>query len=129
MTRITTIPAQIMSVVRCAVLAELGDAAAEIEQSSIGCGMEDRPEDFSELLDEFDTVRALLEEVGWGHDKRAIDAAKHRRPLLAALDGRLGIDRYFVEDPSTSLTSRVPVEQDISGMESFLAAAGLRGVQ
>jgi hypothetical protein len=47
MNRITAIPAQIMGVVRCAVLAELGDAAAEIEQSSVGCEMEDRPEDFS----------------------------------------------------------------------------------
>jgi hypothetical protein len=126
MTRIP-IPAQIMSVVRCAVLAELGNAAAEIEQSSVGCNMENRPEDFGALLEEFDTVRALLEEVGWGNTERTIDVEQHRRPLKAALESRLGLDRYFVADPATSPASREATERGIDGIEGFLSGAGLNG--
>jgi hypothetical protein len=96
MTRIT-IPAQIMSVVRCAVLAELGNPAAEIEQSSVGCNMENHPEDFGALLNEFDTVRALLDAVGWSNTERSIDVEKHRRPLLSALESWLRNDRYFAK--------------------------------
>ena len=122
-----TIPAQIMSVVRCAVLAEMGNAAAEIEQSSVGCNMEDRPGDFGALLEEFDAVRALLDAVGWSNVERAIDVEKHRRPLTQALESRLGNDRYFAEDPATSPASREETEQDIAGVEGVLAAAGLKG--
>lgn len=129
MTRTITIPAQIMSIVRCAVLAELGNAAAEIEQSSVGCQMEDRPEDFGALLEKFDAVRALLEEVGWSNTERAIDVEKHRPPLVSALESRLGLDRYFVADPATSPASREATERDIDGIEGFLSAAGLNGGQ
>jgi hypothetical protein len=123
----TTIPAEIIGVVRCAVLAELGNAAAEIEQSSVGCEMEDRPEDFRDLLDGFDTVRVLLDAVGWGDTERVIDVEKYRRPLKVALEGRLRNDRYFAEDPATSPASREATERGIDGIEGFLSAAGLKG--
>lgn len=118
-----------MSVVRCAVLAELGNAAAEIEQSSVGCNMENRPEDFGALLDELDTARTLLDAVGWSNTEHSIDVEKHRRPLLSALESWLGNDRYFVADPATSPASREETEREIDGIEGFLSAAGLSGGQ
>jgi len=128
MTRIP-IPAQIMSAVRCAVLAELGNAAADIEQSSVGCNMENRPEDYGALLEEFDTVRALLDAVGWSDAEGAIDVERHRRPLLSALENWLRNDRYFVADPATSPASREETEREIDGIEGFLSATGLNGGQ
>jgi hypothetical protein len=126
MTRIT-IPAEIMSVVRCAVLAELGNAAAEIEQSSVGCHMEERPEDFGALLGEFDAMRALLHAVGWSNTEQAFDVEEHRRPLNAALESWLRNDRYFVADTATSPAAREETEREIAGLEGVLAAAGLKG--
>jgi hypothetical protein len=91
--------------------------------------MENRPEDFGALLDEFDTVRTLLEEVGWGNTERSIDVEKHRRLLLSALESWLRNDRYFVADPATSPASREETEREIVGIEGFLSAAGLNGGQ
>jgi hypothetical protein len=81
------------------------------------------------MLEQFDTVRALLEEVGWGNTERTIDVERHRRPLVSALESRLRLDRYFVADPATSPASREATERDIAGVEGFLSAAGLSGGQ
>jgi hypothetical protein len=122
----TTIPAEIVRVVRSAIITELGGAAAEIEQASLGYEKEEHPETFSEPFAKFDALRSLLDAVGWSNaSPRLIDVEQHREPLAVALTERLATDRPYVADRSIEPATREAVERDIRGIEAFLAAAGL----
>ena len=122
----TTIPAEIVRVVRSAIITELGGAAAEIEQASLGYEKEEHPETFSEPFAKFDALRRLLDAVGWSNaSPRLIDVEHHREPLAVALKERLATDRPYVADRSIEPAAREAVERDIRGIEAFLAATGL----
>jgi hypothetical protein len=123
----TTIPAQIVSVVRAAVLTELGEAAAQIEEASLGYQKERHPEYFTGPLEQFDTVRALLDRIGWSDSERAIDIDAYRRPLAKALKDRLAADRSYISDTMIEPSEREATERDIDGMEDFLTVNGLKG--
>jgi len=124
----TTIPAEIMRVTRSAVLAELGDTAVEIEEASISYEREEHPETFAEPFERFDALRSLLDAIGWSNETpRPIDIDEYREPLAKALQERLVIDRYYVEDPSTKPAACEATEHDIAGIERFMAANDLRG--
>lgn len=122
----TAIPAEIVRVVRSAIITELGGAAAEIEQASLGYEKEEHPETFIEPFAKFDALRRLLDAVGWSNvSPRLIDVEQHRKPLAIALTERLATDRPYVADRSIEPATREAVERDIRGIEAFLAAAGL----
>jgi hypothetical protein len=124
----TTIPAEIVRVVRAAVLTELGGAAAEIEEASIGYEKEEHPETFTESFARFDALRGLLDAIGWSNETpRTIDIDEHREPLVMALKERLEGDLSYVEDPLSDPVVREAVERDVSGVEDFLSANDLGG--
>jgi hypothetical protein len=125
----TTIPAQIVSVVRAAVLTELGEAAAQIEEASLGYQKERHPEYFTGPLEQFDTIRALLDRIGWSECDIDIDIDidAYRRPLAKALKNRLVADRSYISDTMIEPSEREATERDIDGIEDFLTVNGLRG--
>lgn len=126
MTSITTIPAEITQVVRSAVLTELGGAAADIEDASIGYEKEEHPERFQEPLERFDGLRALLNAIGWANVTVPIDLEEYGERLAHVLKERLELDRDFLGDFGEQETAkREAVERDIAGMERFLAENGL----
>lgn len=63
-----TIPAEVARVARSAVLTELGEAADQISQASLGYEKEQRPDSFNESLARFDVLRRLLDAIGWSNE-------------------------------------------------------------
>ena len=123
-----TIPAEIMRVVRSTVLTELGDAADEISQASLGFEKEQDLDSFNEPLARFDTLRRLLHAVGWSNETQSIDIEEQHREILATvLEERLVADRHHIADPLTDSAARDATEHDVYGVEDFLAATGLSG--
>ena len=123
----TTIPAQIVNVVRSAALTELGEAAAQIEEASIGYEKERHPENFAGPLKRFDETRALVDALGWSDSERVIDLDVHGQALARALESRLITERYHSEEASTDPSSRRATECVIRWLECFLLDSGLRG--
>lgn len=123
----TTIPAQIVSVVRSAVLTELGEAADQITEASIVYEKERHPENFTAPLARFDAARALLEAIGWSDVQRVIDLGTHRPALVRALEDRLRVERDFLNQRSTESADRDTTERTIEWIEGLLIANSLRG--
>lgn len=126
MTGITTIPAEITQVVRSAVLTELGGAAADIEEASTTYEKEEHPDRFQEPLERFDALRALLNAIGWANVTVPIDLDEHGERLAHVLKERLELDRDYISDLGEQETAeRLSVEDEIAGIERFLAENGL----
>ena len=130
MTRTSTIPAEIVGVVRSALLTQLGHAAATIEDATNTFQKEQHPERFTEPLARFDALRGLLALIGWGNEPVLIDLDEHGELLAAAIVERLEIDRDCVAGYAPDEQGeREVVERDIEAMERFMAANDLeRGV-
>lgn len=127
MTRTSTIPAEIVGVVRSALLTQLGDAAAKIEDATNTFQKEQHPERFIEPFARFDALRRLLAVIGWGIEPVSIDLDEHRELLAAAIEERLEIDRDCVAGYTPEeRQEREAVERDIEEMERFMTANGLR---
>lgn len=119
MTSITTIPAELTKIVRSAVLTELGGAAADIEEASIGREKEEHPDRFQEPLERFDALRALLNAVGWANVTVPIDLDEYGERLAYVLSERLETDRAILDDLAT--VKREALQRDIASIERFLA--------
>ena len=121
-----TIPAEVTRVARSVVLSELGGAADQISQASLGYEKEQNPDSFNEPLAKFDTLRRFLDAIGWSNETRAIEIEDEQRGLLAkALQERVAADREHITDPLTSADAREATEHDVYAVEDFLAANGL----
>jgi len=121
-----TIPAEVTRVARSAVLTELGEAADQISQASLDYEKEQNPESFNEPLAMFDTLRGLLDAIGWSNETRTIEIEDEQRGLLAkALEERVVADREHITDPLTGAEVREATEHDVYAIEDFLAANGL----
>lgn len=127
MTRTSTIPAEIVSVVRSALLTQLGDAAAGIEDATNTFQKEQHPERFTEPFARFDAWRGLLALIGWSNEPVPIDLDEHGELLAAAIVERLEIDRDCVAGYTPDeQAEREAVERDIEAMERFMTANNLR---
>lgn len=122
----TTIPAQMVSIVRSAALTEMGEAAEQIAQASLGYEKERHPEHFSEPLIRFDRARALVDALRWSDHERIINLDVHAQALARALEARLAVERNHAQDPSTEPTSRRVTECVIDWLEGFLLDSHLR---
>jgi hypothetical protein len=121
-----TIPAEVTRVARSAVLTGLGEAADQISQASLGYEKEQNLESFNEPLAKFDTLRLLLDAIGWSNETRTIEIEDEPRGLLAkALEERVVADREHIADPLTGAEAREATEHDVYAAEDFLAANGL----
>ncbi len=121
-----TIPAEVTRVARSVVLTELGEAADQISQASLGYEKEQNPDSFNEPLAKFDTLRRLLDAIGWSNETRAIEIEDEQRRMLAkALQERVAADREHLADPLTGVEAREATELDVYAIEDFLAANGL----
>jgi hypothetical protein len=120
------VPAEVTRVARSVVLTELGEAADQISQASLGYEKEQNPDSFTEPLAKFDTLRQLLDAVGWCNELRTIEVEDEQREILAkALQERVAADREHIADPLTAADARETTEHDIYAVEDFLAVNGL----
>lgn len=121
-----TIPTEVTRVARSAVLTELGEAADQISQASLGYEKEQNPDSFNEPLAKFDTLRRLLDAIGWSNETRTIEIEDEQRGVLArALQERVVADREHIVDPLTGADVREATEHDVYAIEDFRAVNGL----
>ncbi len=121
-----TIPAEVTRGARSAVLTELGEAADQISQASLDYEKEQNPESFNEPLAKFDTLRRLLDAIGWSNETRTIEIEYEQREILAmALQERVAADREHIADHLTAADARESTEHNVYAVEDFLAANGL----
>lgn len=112
-----TVPAELVGLVRSALLAELGRAAEELAGVVERRGHEDHPEWFAQALRRHDAARALLDTIGSGNTdppvEVGIDLRTHRQALTAALDVAL-----LVGDEELAETEQVDAERAQRGEPS-----------
>lgn len=121
-----TIPAQLVRVMRSAVLTVLGDAASDIEEASLSYDKEQHQERFAEPFARFDALRGLLDAIGWRNAERSIDVQEYREQLLTALEDRLTVNRACIADSWTEPASRKRLERENRSIERFQAVNGIQ---
>jgi len=122
-----TIPSNLVQILRAALITELGNAASAIagfSEPDDDAG----PEDLSDLLEEFDAHRAILEAIGLEqegeHGPVEVDIDVHGDVLRAALESELAVRRDFLDvDPSFegAAQQRERAARDVRALEASLA--------
>jgi hypothetical protein len=127
------VPTAVVKHLRVGLFSDLGDVANEIDGFCVMAGRETHPEWFEEPIRRFDSVRALLDRIGWGEpasaQRVAVDLDLHRPALEGALAGLLELERDLLDvDPSYSgaARQRKRAGRAVSEIERFLAANGMR---
>jgi hypothetical protein len=121
-----TIPAELVRVMRSAVLTLIGDTASEIADASTCYEKEQYREAFAEPFARFDALRALLDVIGWRNVERSFHVQEHREQLLGALEDRLTVNRDCIRDSWTEPVLRKRIERETRCVERFIAANGLQ---
>lgn len=128
MSRIITIPAPVVRLLRHALLSELGAAAQLITMASFEPGRERHPEWFVPALEHSDACRELLAEIGCREPEEPHDAAieldMHRTVLTTALCERCEVEHDFLASRPNESVGR-QARQNIKDIEEFLTANGL----
>jgi hypothetical protein len=124
------IPPSVVSILRSAVLFEIGDAASEISTVSARARAESHPEWFAGHLEHLDTQRALLDALGWSEAEVEveIDLDKHRAALVKALANQLETELDLMEaDPGKqgAESQRRRARANAREIERFVAEVGL----
>lgn len=123
-----TVPSNLVQVLRGAVISELGNAASAIAAYSEPGDDPLGPDDLAEMLEELDSLRALLDVIGLDQEGEQgpleVDVDAHRAPLRTALESELAVRREFLEvDPTFAGASqqRERAARDVRGLEAVLA--------
>ncbi len=126
------IPPAVVSILRSAVLFEIGDAASEISTVSARARAESHPEWFAGHLNHFDTQRALLDALGWSEAdieiEAEIDLDQHRAALVRALANQLETELDLMDaDPGKqgAESQRRRARANAREIERFIADVGL----
>jgi N-acetyl-beta-hexosaminidase len=126
------IPPAVVSILRSAVLFEIGDAASEISTVSARARAESHPEWFAGHLRHFDTQRALLDALGWKEAEveiePQIDLDQHQSALVTALANQLDTELDLIEaDPGKQGAGpqRRRANTNAREIERFVAEVGI----
>jgi hypothetical protein len=120
-----TVPPAVVSLLRSALLVEIGDAAAEISSTSALARREHHPGWIQQHLERFDTHRHLLDTIGWtetpAQTSVEIDLDRHRHALINALTNQLDteLDQQLAPLESTNKHRRTQMNAD--AIDRFLA--------
>jgi hypothetical protein len=129
---ITRIPAEVVVILRSALLSELGVPASRIEEASIAQDKEKHPELFSRPLARLDDYRAVLHLLGWGEpdtpEAVSLDLDAHRDPVAKAMRTRLEVERDYMSEHAEvkgAKRQRETATRNARVIEEFLIANGL----
>lgn len=128
-----TIPSNLVQVLRGAAISELGNASSAIAGYSEPGEDPLGPDDLAEMLEEFDSCRALLDAIGLDQEGEQgpldVDVEAHGEALRVALESELAVRRDFRDvDPSFegATEQRERAARDVRGLEAVLAELNAR---
>lgn len=98
--QIIHVPADVVTILRSALLGQLDDPIAKLDDTRLLYERAKHPELFLAALQELDAYRAAIDEIGWSQPARQrpaiIDLDAHRGPILTALHTQLDVERDFM---------------------------------
>jgi hypothetical protein len=131
---VVNVPAEVVVILRSALLSEMGVPAGQLEQASLDHGKEHRPESFLKPLAALDEYRAVLDVIGWEEpqtqEPASFDLDTYRSEIARAMLTRLDVEwDYMQVDPALKGSERQ--RENATGnaqiIEEFLYAHGLAG--
>lgn len=101
---LTSIPTECVTILRSALLSQIGIPASRIELASMSHHKEKHPERFLEPLAEIAEHQVVLDVLGWAdpavREPVSLDLDTHRRVVTEALHTRLEVEHdYMTVDP------------------------------
>ncbi len=126
-----TIPAEVVTHLRCGLHSDIGSVAVEIEEVTRRSDRETRPGIYRESLGRFDVIRELLDVVGWTAETETsveVNIDRHGRAVVSALNGLLTIARdHLSVDPAYAGAEQQRARAGCTAreIEAFLKSAGL----
>lgn len=130
--QIIRVPAEVVKILREALLGQLGEPMAKLDDVSLLYEREKHPELFLSALQELDAYRTAIDEIGWGQPARQrpaiINLDAHRVPILTALHTQLEVERdYMREDLKArgARKQRKTARRNARIIERFLREHGL----
>jgi len=131
---LSTIPGKTVTVLRSALLTDIGGAAAFLEQASLAHGKEKRPELFRAAFSELNGFCLLLDAIGWSEPDDPstqgpvfVDFDMCRRLAADAMRSKLKGEQEFVVERAAEKNEDTLYQQavaDIKAIETFLANHG-----
>ena len=124
------IPAETVTVLRSALLTDIGGPAEFLEQASLAHDKEKRPELFRAALSEINAYCLLLDAIGWSEpddpstqEPRLVDFDLCRRLAADAMRSKLKGEQEFVTERAAEKNEDATYRQavaDIKRIEQFL---------
>ena len=128
----TRIPAEVVTVLRLALLLELGVPANELADASITDEKTKHPELFTGPLAELDEYRAVLDVLGWSEpasqDAVSFDLERYRKLIAKALYSLLEVEQDCIKDEAGNTDSDsegARAARNARVIEVFVGAHGL----
>lgn len=99
---ITLIPAEVVTILRSALIGEMGEPLDALCQATLAADREKHPEWLKEPLAELDRYRAALDALGWFEPEEeqpiSLDLDSHRQQITKALRHQLAVEHSFMAD-------------------------------
>jgi len=125
----TTVPVAAVPRLREALHSQLGNVAEEL--SEIVVSPERALDDWSEPVERFDGVRAVLDVIGWNDRTREcdteIDLDQHREVIVEALRDELDLEHYLMSEKGRAAKrQRQKARARARTIEAWAESAGLK---